>query len=343
MGRVAHIEGPCGALALAPARTDGRYRQFALGEKLNALSFYDTVLLPATRDKGESPGPRLRVHKGAWDSRAIAELACFAKAKASVGESQPLPHGRDPGRCTAPSEQPTNTPDPAAACVERNRSNSDARSATSRMATQENSCAVASVHLTGDGLKEAVVLRCLSRRLTGHLTRKELIEKYASLKVNDVSIELSSVHQKQENLLKDAMAQAIADTLCLRMAADDKKSQMYPAGPLAKLQRSAYMRSFTQCFRQREVRFRSLAHQQHLCELTQESSQYSICAWLLAIACLYSTAFCAQGSPHRCTCRDTKQGSHSQSSESGRLSVFLLRFEGFQASCAVERRSSCAR
>lgn len=189
--------------------------------------------------KGESPGSTpQKVHKGgigiAVPSQSLAHASPSKAQSKRQRESQPLPHGRDPGRCTAPSERPTNTPDPAAACVERNRSNSDARSATSRMATQENSCAVASVHLTGDSLKEAVVLRCLRSTSPGrHLAqkRKELIEKYASLKVNDVSIELSSVHQKQENLLKDAMARAIADTLCLLVAADDKKSQMYPAGP----------------------------------------------------------------------------------------------------------------
>lgn len=118
------------------------------------------------------------------------------------GASQPQHHVRDPRRPAEHREQPTCRSTQGAACV----------------------------HVKGDSLKEAVVVRCLksvSPSSKHHAQKRKLIEKYALQKANDVSITLSAVPQENEKLMKDAMAQAIAETL-MAIVADDNCVQMDP-------------------------------------------------------------------------------------------------------------------
>ena len=155
----------------------------------------------------DSPGSSPhKVQERAGPLHGLAHASPSNTPNRRQGASQPQHHGRDPRRPAQHREQPTCRSTQFAACV----------------------------HVKGDSLKEAVVVRCLksiSPNSKHHAQKRKLIEKYALQKANDVSITLSPVPQENEKLLKDAMAQAIAETL-MAIVAGDTCAQMDPPEPL---------------------------------------------------------------------------------------------------------------
>jgi hypothetical protein len=76
------------------------------------------------------------------------------------------------------------------------------------------------IHITGDCLKAAVILRCLKPNALTQPKCKSFVEKLASQKLGDVSFLLSGAPQEQQQSVKDAIAGAVIDAMC-RLIADD--------------------------------------------------------------------------------------------------------------------------
>lgn len=79
--------------------------------------------------------------------------------------------------------------------------------------------------IKGDSLKEAVVMRCLKSMLSNmqeHPQKcKLLMEKFATQRLGDVSFMFSSDRDAQEKIIKEAIAGAVAEALCLIVAHQD--------------------------------------------------------------------------------------------------------------------------
>ena len=76
------------------------------------------------------------------------------------------------------------------------------------------------IHIKGDCLKAAVILRCLKPNALTQPKCKSFVERLASQKLGDVSFLLSGAPQEQQQSVKDAIAGAVVDAMC-RLLADD--------------------------------------------------------------------------------------------------------------------------